>query len=142
MAENDANDGQRDRGDDGCCQSHPELLGASDMASAAHAGDDDDVVFNMELKLITEYLNGHLPADQADEVERMLREDPVFYERVEPLLFAWSIPRHVERHPRPPGELEEMWKQFCWRAGIPHAMGLIDGHAHRAEGGAKASDDR
>jgi hypothetical protein len=73
-----------------------------------------------DLELVTRYLNQQLDAERAEQVRVRLENDPEFYNLAEPLLFAWSVPRHVERHPRPPGELEEMWDRFTKRAGFAH----------------------
>jgi hypothetical protein len=73
-----------------------------------------------DLELVTRYLNQQLDPERAEQVRVRLESDPEFYNLAEPLLFAWSVPRHVERHPRPPGELEEMWDRFAKRAGYAH----------------------
>jgi hypothetical protein len=73
-----------------------------------------------DLELLTRYLNQQLDAERAEQVRVRLESDPEFYNLAEPLLFAWSVPRHLERHPRPPGELEEMWERFTKRAGFAH----------------------
>lgn len=73
-----------------------------------------------DLELVTRYLNGQLDPERAEQVRLRLESDPEFYNLAEPLLFAWSVPRHVERHPRPEGELEEMWDRFTKRAGFMH----------------------
>lgn len=73
-----------------------------------------------DLELVTRYLNQQLEPERAEQVRVRLENDPEFYNLAEPLLFAWSVPRHVERHPRPPGELEEMWNRFTKRAGFAH----------------------
>ena len=73
-----------------------------------------------DLELITLYLNEQLEPEQMDAVRRRLNEDQEFYNLAEPLMFAWAIPRHVERHPRPAGELEKHWDEFTKRAGFVH----------------------
>jgi len=73
-----------------------------------------------DLELVTRYLNQQLDPERAEQVRVRLENDPEFYNLAEPLLFAWSVPRHIERHPRPPGELEEMWDRFTKRAGFAH----------------------
>ena len=73
-----------------------------------------------DLELVIRYLNQQLEPDIAEQVRVRLENDPEFYNLAEPLLFAWRIPRHVDRHPRPPGELEEMWDRFTRRAGFVH----------------------
>ena len=74
-----------------------------------------------DLELVTRYLNGHLDPEHAEQVRVRLETDPRFYNLAEPLLFAWSVPRHVERYPRPEGELEEMWDRFTKRASFMRA---------------------
>lgn len=73
-----------------------------------------------DIELVTRFLNHRLEPEAAEQVRQRLENDPEFYNLAEPLLFAWSIPRHVDRHPRPPGELEEMWDEFTRRAGFVH----------------------
>src|SRR5687768_10197589 len=73
-----------------------------------------------DLELVIRYLNQQLEPEIAEQVRVRLENDPEFYNLAEPLLFAWRIPRHVDRHPRPPGELEEMWDRFTRRAGFVH----------------------
>src|SRR5687767_11756182 len=73
-----------------------------------------------DLELVTRYLNQQLDPERAEQVRVRLENDPEFYNLAEPLLFAWSVPRHIERHPRPPGELEQMWDRFTRRAGFTH----------------------
>lgn len=71
-----------------------------------------------DLQLMTEYLNGHLDAERGEEVRRRLEEDAAFRELAEPLILLWSIPTHLERHPRPAGEAERAWEEFKRRVGI------------------------
>jgi len=73
-----------------------------------------------ELELITSYLNGHLDPERAEAVRRRLAEDAAFAYLAEPLLLAWSVPKHIVRHPRPDGEWERDWAEFKRRAGIVH----------------------
>ena len=73
-----------------------------------------------DLELITRFLNQQLDPEVAEQVRERLETDPDFYNLAEPFLFAWSVPRHVDRHPRPPGELEELWDKFTKRAGFVH----------------------
>lgn len=73
-----------------------------------------------DLELVTRYLNQQLDPGTAEQVRLRLENDPEFYYLAEPMLFAWSVPRHIERHPRPEGELEEMWERFTRRAGFMH----------------------
>ena len=39
---------------------------------------------------------------------------------VVPLILAWSVSPHLERKPRPAGELERDWAEFVRRTGFPH----------------------
>lgn len=73
-----------------------------------------------EIELIISYLNGHLDPAAAAAVKRRLEEDEKFYELAWPLLLTWSIPKHIERHPRPPGEFERDWEEFKRRSGYPN----------------------
>ena len=69
-----------------------------------------------DIELVIRYLNRQLDPDTAEQVRVRLETDPEFYILAEPLLFAWSVPRHLERNPLPAGELEEMWDKFTKRA--------------------------
>lgn len=89
-------------------------------------GGRDDVLLDLEVGVVTEYLNGQLPADQAAEVNRRLHEDAAFRERMAPLILMWSIPPLWQLRPVTPEEFAFRWKQFCWRAGIPHEMNSLD----------------
>lgn len=73
-----------------------------------------------DIELITRFLNHQLDDATAEQVRARLENDPEFYNLAEPLLFAWSVPRHVDRHPRPEGELEEMWDRFTRRHRFVH----------------------
>lgn len=73
-----------------------------------------------EIELITSYLNGHLDAEQAEQVRRRLKEDAEFFRFAEPLLIVWSIPPYHERHPLPEGALEADWAAFVRRSGFPN----------------------
>jgi ferric-dicitrate binding protein FerR (iron transport regulator) len=72
-----------------------------------------------DIELITSYLNGQLDPERAEAVRRRLEEDEAFREFAEPLLLAWSVPTHLERHPRPEGEWERAWEEFVKRTGFP-----------------------
>lgn len=65
-----------------------------------------------DLELITNALNGRLDPARVEEVRRRLDEDPAFREFAAPMLLTWSVPKHLERHPRPQGELERHWDEF------------------------------
>jgi hypothetical protein len=71
-----------------------------------------------EIELIVEYLNGHLDPERAEQVRRRLEEDEAFLELASPMLLVWSIPKYIERYPRPPGEWEQAWEDFSRRVGI------------------------
>jgi hypothetical protein len=73
-----------------------------------------------DLELVTMYLNKHLDPARTEQVRRRLDEDPAFREFAAPLLLTWSIPTHLERFPRPAGELERHWDEFTKRAGFAH----------------------
>lgn len=72
-----------------------------------------------EVEQITSYLNGHLDPECAEAVRRRLEVDASFRDLAEPLLLMWSVPTHLERHPRPEGELEREWNEFVRRTGFP-----------------------
>jgi len=71
-----------------------------------------------DLELITSYLNGHLDPERVEAVRRRLEEDPAFLDLAAPALLTWSVPTHLERHPRPVGELERDWEAFVRRTGF------------------------
>jgi hypothetical protein len=71
-----------------------------------------------DLELITSYLNGHLDPERVEAVRRRLEEDPAFLDLAAPVLLTWSVPTHLERHPRPVGELERDWEAFVRRTGF------------------------
>jgi hypothetical protein len=71
-----------------------------------------------DLELITRYLNGRLDPERVEAVRRRLDEDAEFRHLAAPMLLTWSIPKHLERYPRPEGELEREWAEFTRRAGI------------------------
>jgi hypothetical protein len=73
-----------------------------------------------DIELIVEYLNKHLDPERTEQVRRRLEEDAAFRDLAAPLLLTWDIPKHLERHPRPPGELERHWDEFTRRAGFVH----------------------
>lgn len=73
-----------------------------------------------DLELITSALNGHLDPARVEQVRRRLDEDPEFREFAAPMLLTWSVPKHLERHPRPAGELERHWDAFTRRAQFVH----------------------
>ncbi len=72
-----------------------------------------------DLEQITSFLNGQLDPECAEAVRRRLEEDASFRDWASPLLLTWSVPRHLERHPRPEGELERDWNEFVRRTGFP-----------------------
>ncbi len=73
-----------------------------------------------DVELIVTYLQGRLPDERAAAVKRRLKEDPAFLEFAAPLLLTWSVPKHIERKPRPEGELERDWAEFVKRTGFPN----------------------
>lgn len=73
-----------------------------------------------EIELIVEYLNEHLDPERMEQVRKRLEEDDAFRDLAAPLLLTWSIPTHLERHPRPVGELERDWEEFVRRSGFPN----------------------
>jgi FecR protein len=80
---------------------------------------DMDRTDNMDdLELITSYLNGHLSSERVEQVRKRLEEDPAFLDFAAPVLLTWSVPTHLERHPRPVGELERDWEAFVRRTGF------------------------
>lgn len=83
------------------------------------APDEKDPADEMDdLELITSYLNGHLDPERVEAVRRRLEEDPAFLDLAAPALLTWSVPTHLERHPRPVGELERDWEAFVRRTGF------------------------
>jgi hypothetical protein len=72
-----------------------------------------------DIELIVEYLNEHLDPERMEQVRKRLEEDPAFLDLAAPLLLTWQIPTHLERHPRPVGELERSWEEFVRRTGFP-----------------------
>lgn len=73
-----------------------------------------------DIELIVEYLNKHLDPERTEQVRQRLEDDEAFRDLAAPLLLTWSIPKHLERHPRPAGELERSWDEFTRRAGFAH----------------------
>ena len=79
----------------------------------------DSVLDNIDdIELITRMLNGQLDPDRVEAVRRRLEEDPLFRDLAAPLLLTWTVPRHLERKPRPAGELDRDWNEFTRRTGI------------------------
>lgn len=72
--------------------------------------DDED-----NLELITSWLNGHLDQDRVEAVRKRLEEDASFRDLAAPLILTWSVPKHLERVPRPEGEWERDWSEFAKR---------------------------
>jgi ferric-dicitrate binding protein FerR (iron transport regulator) len=77
-----------------------------------------DMLANPDLELITDYLAKELPEGQVAEVRRRLETDSAFKDFAAPLIAAWNIPPHWERHPMPRAELEKHWEAFTKRAGF------------------------
>jgi hypothetical protein len=73
-----------------------------------------------DIELITSYLNRQLDPERTEEVRRRLEEDAEFRYLAEPLLLAWSVPKHLERFPRPEGERERAFEEFKRRTGFPN----------------------
>lgn len=71
-----------------------------------------------DIELITSYLNGQLEPERLEAIRRRLEEDADFRDLAAPLLLAWSVPRHIERKPRPAGEMERDWAEFKMRVGF------------------------
>ena len=79
----------------------------------------NDVLDDMDdLELITRMLNGQLDPERIEAVRRRLEEDAAFRELAAPMLLTWTVPRHLERKPRPMGELEREWEKFKRRPGV------------------------
>jgi hypothetical protein len=72
------------------------------------------------IQLIVEYLNKRLEPEKMEAVRKRLVDDEAFAKLAEPIIYIWSIPTHLERHPRPAGELERHWDEFTKRAGFAH----------------------
>src|SRR5438105_15187682 len=79
-----------------------------------------DIPVSPDLELITDYLANELPPEQVAEVRRRLDTDPAFKDFAAPLITAWSIPPHWERHPMPRAEIEKHWDAFTKKAGFVH----------------------
>lgn len=71
-----------------------------------------------DIELITSFLNGQLEPERLEAIRRRLEEDADFRDLAAPLLLAWSVPRHIERKPRPAGEMERDWAEFKRRVGF------------------------
>lgn len=81
--------------------------------------DAEDPMDEMDdLELITMAVNGHLSPERLAEVRHRLETDAAFRELAAPVLLTWSVPPHLEREPRPIGELERDWDAFAKKAGI------------------------
>lgn len=72
-----------------------------------------------DIELITSYLNRQLSPEHTEAVRKRLEEDADFRYLAEPFLLAWSVPTHLERHPRPEGEWERAFEDFKRRTGFP-----------------------
>ena len=79
---------------------------------------DFDPANAADIELITSYLNGQLDPERAEAVRTRLAEDAAFHYLAAPLLLAWSVPKHVERFPRPEGEWERALADFKRRVGF------------------------
>lgn len=73
-----------------------------------------------DFELVIDYLNKHLDPEKVALVEQRLAEDPAFRELAAPMMLVWTVPTRLQRHPRPPGELERHWDEFTKRAGFVH----------------------
>jgi ferric-dicitrate binding protein FerR (iron transport regulator) len=73
-----------------------------------------------DVELIVDFLNGHLAPDVARRVRARLDDDAAFQHLAEPLLIAWQVKPHLQRHPRPAGELEREWDKLTKRLGFIH----------------------
>jgi hypothetical protein len=73
-----------------------------------------------DIELITSHLNRQLDPERTEEVRRRLEEDAAFQYLAAPLLLAWSVPKHLERFPRPEGEWERAFEDFKRRTGFPN----------------------
>jgi hypothetical protein len=94
------------------------------IEESAPLSDDQDKLENIdEIELIIDYLNGHLDPERHEAVRKRLDEDEAFRIFAAPLLLTWSVPKHIERHPLPEGELERDWTEFKRRVGIEHLPG-------------------
>jgi hypothetical protein len=81
---------------------------------------DFDPADAADIELITSYLNGQLDPERAAAVRTRLEEDEAFHYLAAPLLLAWSVPKHLERFPRPEGEWERAFADFKRRVGFPN----------------------
>ena len=86
----------------------------TDHTQSTHSVLDD----TDDLELITRMLNGQLDPERVEAVRKRLEEDPAFRDMAAPLLLTWTIPKHLERHPRPEGEWEEGWSALTSRPGF------------------------
>jgi hypothetical protein len=90
----------------------------TDQTDPRHDGPDDIGEMD-DIELITSYLNEQLDPERVEAVRRRLEEDAAFRDLAAPLLLMWSVPKHLERYPRPEGELERNWEAFKQRVGFP-----------------------
>jgi hypothetical protein len=95
------------------------------MADDGDLGDDEqlseqELAEGADIELIVEYLNKHLDPARMAQVRKRLDDDPAFRDLAAPLILTWSLPKHLERYPRPAGELEKDWDEFTKRAGFAH----------------------
>ena len=79
---------------------------------------DFDPANAADIELITSYLNGQLDPERAEAVRTRLAEDAAFHYLAAPLILAWSVPKHLERFPRPEGEWERALADFKRRVGF------------------------
>jgi len=71
-----------------------------------------------DVELLASFLNGQLDPERSAAVRKRLEEDAAFRQFAGPMLMIWSIPKHLERRPRPEGELEREWEKLTTRVGI------------------------
>lgn len=79
-----------------------------------------DPADDADIELIVTYLQGRLDPEAAAAVRKRLDEDEHFRYLAEPMLLVWSLPKHLERHPRPEGEWERAFEDFKRRTGFPN----------------------
>lgn len=75
---------------------------------------------NPDLDLITDYVAGELDPAQVEAVILRLERDEAFRKFAAPILVAWNIAPHWQRHPMSRSEIEAGWDEFTRRAGFVH----------------------
>jgi hypothetical protein len=83
-------------------------------------GDAPDMLDDLDLELITDYLTGQLSEERVAGVARRLEQDEEFRKLAAPLVAAWTIAPRSQRQPMPRAELQKHWDDFTRRVGFVH----------------------